>query len=78
MAGGLDEALALAQADPLVAEVFVIGGAGVYREAFEKRCCQRVYLTRVLADVECDVFIPDLDADKAYTLTTEHPEVCVD
>ncbi len=36
-------------------ELFVIGGAGLFAAAF--RCADRVYLTRVLADVEGDTAV---------------------
>jgi dihydrofolate reductase len=35
-------------------EVFIIGGAGVYSEAFEKGWVQKIYQTLVHADVEGD------------------------
>jgi dihydrofolate reductase len=50
----LDEALALAQSED---EVFVVGGAAVYHVAFPR--AQRLYLTRVRADVEGDVQFPE-------------------
>jgi len=42
-------------------EAFVIGGGVVYREAL--RVADRVYLTRVHADVEGDVTFDELDAE---------------
>lgn len=38
-------------------ECFIIGGAAVYREAMPK--VRKLYLTRVLAQVDGDVFFPD-------------------
>ena len=38
-------------------ECFIIGGAAVYREAMP--LVKKLYVTRVLADVEGDVFFPD-------------------
>ena len=54
VAGTLDEALALAKDEP---EIFVVGGAAVYHLAFPR--VQRLYLTRVRADVEGDVQFPE-------------------
>ena len=39
-------------------EMFIIGGAEIYKEAFP--FVQKLYLTRVLADVEGDVFLEGL------------------
>lgn len=51
-------------------EVFVIGGAGVYRESLPR--ATRVYLTRVHADVEGDTFFPRLDP-QTWRLVEQHP-----
>lgn len=57
VAPGLDEALApYRDTDE---EVFVIGGAGVFAEAFARS--QRVYETLVHAVVEGDTYLPRLD-----------------
>jgi dihydrofolate reductase len=52
----LQEALELSGGEQ---EVFVIGGAGVFREALP--LAQRFYLTRVHADVEGDVRFPEVN-----------------
>jgi len=59
-ASSLDEALARTDADPQVAEVFVIGGGALYRDALPHPRCGRVYLTRVHATFACDTFLPPL------------------
>ena len=41
------------------AEVFIIGGGSVYREALP--LAQRLYLTEVHADYEGDTFFPEID-----------------
>jgi dihydrofolate reductase len=53
----LEEALRDAGDDP---EVFVIGGAEIYRQALDK--ADRIYLTLVHADVPGDTFFPEFDA----------------
>mmetsp|Transcript_83287 Transcript_83287/g.231842 ORF Transcript_83287/g.231842 Transcript_83287/m.231842 type:complete len:500 (-) Transcript_83287:292-1791(-) len=45
-------------------EVFVIGGAGAYKEAVEMPSCARVFLTRVGKDIDCDAFFPTFDEKK--------------
>ncbi|GHB71989.1 dihydrofolate reductase [Persicitalea jodogahamensis] len=44
-------------------EAFVIGGGEIYREALGKNLAEKIYLTRVLANVDGDTFfkIPDED-----------------
>lgn len=62
---GLDQALELASAE---ARVFVVGGAAVFAEALPR--ADRLYLTRVHAEVEGDVFFPELDFE-AWMLRSE-------
>lgn len=63
LARSLDEAVALLTEGELASEVesvFVIGGSSAYREAMMSgRYPCRLYLTRVLADFQCDTFIPN-------------------
>ncbi|MCZ6726224.1 MAG: dihydrofolate reductase [Acidobacteria bacterium] len=58
--GGLDEAIALAVAagDD---ELFVAGGAAIYALALP--VADRLYLTRIHADIDGDVYFPELDLD---------------
>lgn len=71
-ARSLDHALALAGAlstpdadiGPATSDVdtaFVIGGAQIFLDAFDHPALRYIYLTRVLARFECDVFLPNLD-----------------
>src|SRR3954463_7450929 len=57
-ASGLDQALAIAKAAG-DEEVFIIGGAELYRESLTR--ANRLHLTRVRADVEGDTFFPDIE-----------------
>lgn len=43
------------------AEVFIIGGGEIFRQALSKGLMDRLYLTRIHADVEGDVTFPELD-----------------
>ncbi len=61
VAGSLDAALH-ASRGPNVENVFVIGGAEIFREAFIHADLCYVYLTRVEGRFGCDVTIPNLDA----------------
>jgi dihydrofolate reductase len=63
----LDRALALADPAP---ELMVIGGGEVYRLAWERT--DRVYLTRIQADVEgADTFFPDVADEKWREVSRE-------
>ena len=52
-------------------EAFVLGGAEIYDQAMHR--ADRMYLTRVHADVEGDTFFPDFDDVSEWRLTdAEH------
>ena len=54
-------------------EVFVIGGASVYRLLFPY--CSEVLVTKVDADGGADVFVPNLDEDADFRLVSESDPV---
>lgn len=54
-------------------DVFVIGGASVYRTLLPY--CEKVYLTKVDADGGAEVFFPDLDKDENFVLISESAPV---
>ena len=68
-AAGLDAALALAAGED---EVFVIGGSEVFAEALPR--ADRLYLTRVHAEVEGDVVFDGLDLGAWELVSTERRE----
>lgn len=70
--GSFEEAIALAHVgDP--EEVFVIGGAEVFRQALPQ--ADRVYLTRVHADVPGDAYFESLNPEEWHLVSqAEHQE----
>jgi dihydrofolate reductase len=54
-------AVAAAELDPTVERTYVIGGAEAYKSALPY--AHNIYVTRVLADYECDAFFPALPDD---------------
>lgn len=64
--GSLPEALQVAEVEYKETEVFIIGGEGVFKEALEQGIVQRIYLTKVHATVNADVFFPYFD-DSEWT-----------
>ena len=43
---------------------WVIGGSSVYEEAMRNMRLERLYITRILKDFDCDTFLPDINTDK--------------
>ena len=63
--GSLDEATNLAKSISIIdgsEESFIIGGAGLYKEALPH--AQRFHLTRVHAEVDGDTFLAEFDEDE--------------
>ena len=60
---------ALRMSDGRMEEIFVIGGAEVYRQALP--LAQRIYLTRVHANVDGDAFFPDVSWDEWREVSRE-------
>jgi len=70
--GSLPDALALAESIALIdgaEELMVIGGAQIYAEALTR--AQRLYLTRVHAEVEGDAFLPAIDWSQWHEIARE-------
>jgi dihydrofolate reductase len=60
VAHSLDEALALVRDDD---EPFIGGGAEVYRQALEADLVDRLYITRIHADIDGDTYFPAINLD---------------
>ena len=70
VAPSLDAALDLARGD---GETFIAGGAGIYEQMIHR--ADRMYLTRVHADIEGDAVFPDFDDVTEWSLVdSEHHE----
>ena len=57
----VEQALEIAAADE---EPFIGGGAQIYRTALDRDLVDRLYLTKIHADVEGDTLFPDIDLDR--------------
>ncbi len=55
-------------------EVFIIGGREVFGKALEQSHADRIYLTRVHAQVDGDVTLPDIDWSKWKEISAERHE----
>jgi dihydrofolate reductase len=71
VAHSLQEALDIARDDD---EPFIGGGAHIYRMALENGLVDRLYITRVHAEIEGDTFFPNLDLDDWELVSEEHHE----
>jgi len=60
-ARSLDAGLEAASSADDIDQVFVVGGAEIFREALVHPALRYVYLTRIDGRFGCDVVIPDLD-----------------
>ncbi|GAB2267329.1 Bifunctional dihydrofolate reductase-thymidylate synthase 1 [Dionaea muscipula] len=61
----IDSALELLAARPYclsIEKVFVIGGGQILREALNGASCDAVHITEIETNIECDTFIPAIDA----------------
>ena len=68
----LEEALELAKENE-DEEIFIIGGGQIYNISME--VANRIYLTRIHAEIEGDVFFPEIDEDVwGVTDQVEHPK----
>eukprot|EP01091_Cochliopodium_minus_P013594 TRINITY_DN4411_c0_g1_i1.p1 TRINITY_DN4411_c0_g1~~TRINITY_DN4411_c0_g1_i1.p1 ORF type:complete len:499 (+),score=108.65 TRINITY_DN4411_c0_g1_i1:34-1497(+) len=47
-------------------EIFVIGGAGLIKESLKHPLCDKIYLTQIRQEYDCDTFIEPIDRDNFY------------
>ena len=67
--GSVEEGLELASGDD---EPFIGGGAQIYRIALAQGLVDRIYLTRVHAEVEGDTYLPEIDLDEWQLISEEY------
>lgn len=65
----IEQALAAAGADD---EVFVIGGADIYRQTLNS--ADRLYITEIGADIEGDTFFPEFDRSQWHEIRRDRHE----
>lgn len=52
-------------------EVFIIGGASLYKEAIEKKYVDSLYITEVIDETEGDVYFPEFEDNERWKLWFE-------
>jgi len=43
--------------------IFIIGGASIYKQVLDMGIVDTIYMTKVIGDFKCDTFFPELDMD---------------
>lgn len=56
-----DDALGLANRMKGLGDIWVIGGEGIYKEAILHRDCNKLYITHIQEEYECDRHFPEID-----------------
>jgi len=58
------------------AEAFIIGGGEIYKQSLELGLVDKMYITRIHADFDGDVFFPEYDQEKWIEISREenHPD----
>ena len=69
----LEYAIALAKYQHPNAEIFIIGGAQIYKEALKKGLVDRILISRMVGEHEGDTFFPYL-GDEWVGKVIEHHE----
>lgn len=59
IAGSLEEAIELAKEE---AQIFIIGGAQIYKEIITKNLADQLDITLVHSEFDADVYFPEIDA----------------
>ena len=70
----LHDALRHLETQEDVENVFVIGGSSLYSEGMKSPNCEKIYLTKVLSDIKCDVFFPKIDETKFFVDQDYHKD----
>ncbi|KVI01998.1 Bifunctional dihydrofolate reductase/thymidylate synthase [Cynara cardunculus var. scolymus] len=78
MCGSLISALELLASSPYclsIERVFVIGGGQVLRESLNAPGCDAIHITEIEGDIDCDTFIPAIDASEFQPWYSSFPLV---
>lgn len=62
VATSFEEALKIAYSVSNLGIIWVIGGEGVYKEAIVHPDCNKLYITHIQEEYECDRFFPPIDS----------------
>lgn len=68
LAHSIEEAIKMVKHEK---EVFIAGGAEIYRQTIDLYYTRRIYLTRIYANFEGDTFFPEIDPEKWQVIERE-------
>lgn len=57
----IEEAISLA--DDCIENIFIVGGASVYKQAIDQDIADGIYLTQIDAEYDCDTHFPDIPSE---------------
>jgi dihydrofolate reductase len=60
-----------------IESVFVIGGAAAFEEALSSQGLDKVYLTEVMGDIECDTFVTGHASERLQVVAKSVRTACV-
>lgn len=66
----LDDALRYLYTDPIVENIFVIGGETLYKQAIDHKDCEEILINEIDNDVYCDTFFPKIDPNRFLLANT--------
>lgn len=69
----LDKALSWLKNKTDIDQVFVIGGATLYKSSITHELCHKLYLTEIAGVYECDTFFPEFDKNVFKKISESAP-----
>jgi dihydrofolate reductase len=60
----IDDALKYLYTDPIIENIFVIGGAVLYDCAINHEDCKEIIINEIDNDVACDTFFPQINSER--------------
>lgn len=65
------EALKRLQGDESLEAIWIIGGYNIYKEAIDKKLCDKLFLTKIKKRFECDTFFPEFPQSEYQIISHE-------
>jgi len=56
-------------------EIYAIGGKSIYEYFLKKNLINKIYMTKIDYDFNCDVFFPDIDLTNKYKITYKSNQI---
>lgn len=54
--------------------LFLIGGAEIYKEFLSRKLCDRIYMTKIKGSFDCDKFFPDIEFNGYFKLVDDYEQ----